>query len=111
VRDGVFDFQFTCCDASIDLVSLLLLLAQMPVITGLRIQRMPAEKGVKFGDPLAYPYMTVASPSSHDTSTTRGWWEHEVQQRQEFFAEVRPAMADALCAPGTLMSFLVANAS
>ena len=50
---------------------------------------MPAEEGVKFGDPLAYPYMTVASPSSHDTSTTRGWWEHEVLQRQEFFEEVR----------------------
>ena len=86
-------------------------LPKCPVNPGLRIQRMPAEEGVKFGDPLAYPYMTVASPSSHDTSTTRGWWEHEVQQRQEFFAEVRPAMADALCAPGTLMSFLVANAS
>ena len=50
---------------------------------------MPAEEGVKFGDPLTYPYMTVASPSSHDTSTTRGWWEHEVPQRQEFFAEAR----------------------
>lgn len=30
---------------------------------GLRIQRMPAEEGAKFGDPLAYPYMTVS----------RGW--------------------------------------
>ena len=55
---------------------------------GLRIQRMPAEEGVKFGDPLGYPYMTVASPSSHDTSTTRGWWEQETQRRQEFFTEV-----------------------
>lgn len=57
-------------------------------VTGLRIQRMPAEEGAKFGDPLAYPYMTVAAPSSHDTSVTRGWWESHAAQRQEFYAEV-----------------------
>jgi 4-alpha-glucanotransferase len=49
---------------------------------------MPAEQDAKFGDPLAYAYMTVASPSSHDTSTTRGWWEEDAQRRQEFWAEV-----------------------
>lgn len=58
-------------------------------MAGLRIQRMPAEEGARFGDPLAYPYMTVASPSSHDTSTTRGWWEQDKQRRQAFYEEVR----------------------
>jgi 4-alpha-glucanotransferase len=46
-------------------------------IVGLRIERMPAEPDVEFGNPATYPYLTVASPSSHDTSTTRGWYEEE----------------------------------
>ncbi|MCX5857112.1 MAG: 4-alpha-glucanotransferase, partial [Deltaproteobacteria bacterium] len=41
----------------------------------LRIQRMPAEPGMAFGAPAAYPYLSVATPSSHDMSTIRGWWE------------------------------------
>jgi 4-alpha-glucanotransferase len=41
----------------------------------LRIQRMPAEPWTVFADPVAYPYLSVASPSSHDMSTIRGWWE------------------------------------
>jgi len=41
----------------------------------LRIQRMPAEPWTIFADPAAYPYLSVASPSSHDMSTIRGWWE------------------------------------
>ncbi|MBA4397761.1 MAG: hypothetical protein C0394_10350 [Syntrophus sp. (in: bacteria)] len=41
----------------------------------LRIQRMPADPGTVFADPAAYPYLSVASPSSHDMSTIRGWWE------------------------------------
>lgn len=56
-------------------------------LVGLRIQRMPAEENALFGDPLSYPYMTVASPSSHDTSTTRGWYEADAQRRQQFYEE------------------------
>lgn len=54
-------------------------------IIGLRIQRMPSEVGAEFGDPLNYPYMTVASPSSHDTSTFRSWYEEETERRQRYF--------------------------
>ncbi|PSC73748.1 4-alpha-glucanotransferase DPE2 [Micractinium conductrix] len=57
-------------------------------LIGLRIQRMPAEEGASFGDPLSYPYMTVASPASHDTNTTRGWWEGDAARRQEFYEEM-----------------------
>mmetsp|Transcript_2035 Transcript_2035/g.6011 ORF Transcript_2035/g.6011 Transcript_2035/m.6011 type:complete len:951 (+) Transcript_2035:491-3343(+) len=55
---------------------------------GLRIQRMetPAE-GQKFVDMTKYPYMTVASPSCHDTTTIRGWWEEDSDQRATFFVE------------------------
>ena len=58
-------------------------------LVGLRIQRMPSEPGQEFGDPLAYSYTVVASPSSHDTSTTRGWWEQDADRRQRYFETVR----------------------
>jgi 4-alpha-glucanotransferase len=44
-------------------------------ILSLRIQRMPVAVGELFGDPATYPYLSVASPGSHDMSTIRGWWE------------------------------------
>jgi len=56
---------------------------------GLRIQRMPSEAGQEFGDPAAYPYMTVASPSCHDTSTTRAWWEQDAGRRERFYDQAR----------------------
>ena len=44
---------------------------------GLRIQRMGGADGAAFGDPATYPYMTVASPSCHDVSNLRAWWEED----------------------------------
>ena len=55
---------------------------------GLRIQRMPGEPGQEFGDPSTYPYLTVASPSCHDTSTTRAWYEEDADRRHRFFYQV-----------------------
>lgn len=52
---------------------------------GLRIQRMPSEENQEFGNPAGYDYMTVASPSCHDTSTTRAWWEEDAERRERFF--------------------------
>ena len=46
-------------------------------ILGLRVQRMPTEQGKEFGHPSEYPYLTVATTSSHDMSTLRGWWEED----------------------------------
>ena len=57
-------------------------------IVGLRIQRMPSEHGVEFGDPGNYPYMTVASPSSHDISTLRAWYEEEKERAERYFIKV-----------------------
>jgi hypothetical protein len=56
---------------------------------GLRIQRMPSEPDTEFGEPAAYPYMCVASPSCHDTSTTRAWYEDDPARRQRFYNNVR----------------------
>lgn len=45
-------------------------------IMGLRVQRMP-EGDIEFGAPAEYPYATVCTTSSHDTSTLRAWWEEQ----------------------------------
>ena len=58
-------------------------------IAGLRIQRMPSEPDAEFGNPANYPYMCVASPSCHDTSTTRAWYEEDADRRQRFYNNVR----------------------
>lgn len=50
---------------------------------------MPSEAGQEFGDPASYPYMTVASPSCHDTSTTRAWWEQDAGRRERFYYQAR----------------------
>jgi len=43
-------------------------------ILTLEIQRMPKGNS-KFGQVSNYPYFSVCSPSCHDMSTIRGWWE------------------------------------
>ena len=57
-------------------------------VAGLRIQRMPSEADTEFGNPANYPYMCVASPSCHDTSTTRAWYEEDPDRRQRFYSNV-----------------------
>ncbi|KAK4535421.1 hypothetical protein CDCA_CDCA05G1446 [Cyanidium caldarium] len=69
-------------------------------ILGLRVQRMPDDG--EFGDCATYPYLTVATPSSHDTSTVRGWWEEmPADQRQRFWDKVMQRDGDAVpeCTP------------
>ena len=40
----------------------------------LEIQRMPKNQHLEFENPLYAPFLSVVSPSTHDTSTIRGWW-------------------------------------
>lgn len=68
----------------------------------LRIQRMPAEPRTVFADPAAYPYLSVASPSSHDMSTIRGWWEETDRALVQFYYSRilgRPDIAPKTCEP------------
>ncbi|HMQ08319.1 MAG TPA: 4-alpha-glucanotransferase [Saprospiraceae bacterium] len=55
-------------------------------IIPLEIQRMP-KGNWRFGNPLAYAYLSVASPSCHDMSTIRGWWEGNRDIAHAFFFE------------------------
>jgi 4-alpha-glucanotransferase len=57
-------------------------------ILSLEVQRMPKDPKVKFGHPASYPYLSVATPSSHDTSTIRGWWEENPSLSQQFYNEI-----------------------
>ncbi len=43
---------------------------------------MGGADGAAFGDPATYPYMTVASPSCHDVSNLRAWWEEDKDQQR-----------------------------
>jgi 4-alpha-glucanotransferase len=57
-------------------------------ILSLEVQRMPKDPKITFGHPAGYPYLSVATPSSHDTSTIRGWWEENYSLSQRFYNEV-----------------------
>ncbi|MBK8965386.1 MAG: 4-alpha-glucanotransferase [Lewinellaceae bacterium] len=57
-------------------------------ILSLEIQRMPKQTGVAFFHPADAPYLSVVTPSTHDMSTLRGWWEEDRALIQRFFNEM-----------------------
>jgi 4-alpha-glucanotransferase len=54
-------------------------------ILSLEIQRMPKNPSIEFFHPKDAPYLSVVTPSSHDMSTIRGWWEEDREKTQRFF--------------------------
>ncbi|GLC39071.1 4-alpha-glucanotransferase dpe2 [Pleodorina starrii] len=54
-------------------------------LVGLRIQRMATEPGREFNNPAAYPYLTVASPSCHDVTPLRAWFESDPDRAERFY--------------------------
>jgi len=54
-------------------------------ILSLEIQRMPKNPNTEYFHPKAAPYLSVVTPSSHDMSTIRGWWEEDREKTQRFF--------------------------
>lgn len=57
-------------------------------ILSLELQRMPKNPKVKFAHPNDNPYLSVATPSSHDTSTIRGWWKENPGLSQQFYNDM-----------------------
>lgn len=57
-------------------------------ILSLEIQRMPKVQFTEFGNLADVPRMSVCTTSTHDMSTTRAWWEENVEQTQRFFNNV-----------------------
>ena len=57
-------------------------------VLSLEIQRMPKLFGETFARPESYPYLSVATPSTHDMSTIRGWWREDEALTQQFYNHV-----------------------
>jgi 4-alpha-glucanotransferase len=64
-------------------------------ILSLEIQRMPKDAQKEFFHPAESPYLAVITPSTHDMSTIRGWWEENQQRTQHFFNHVLGQWGDA----------------
>ena len=54
-------------------------------LLSLEIQRMPKQPGLEFSRPADAPYLSVVTPSTHDMSTIRGWWEEDRNFTRKFF--------------------------
>ncbi len=63
-------------------------------ILRLYIQRMPKESDREFGHPYDAPYLSVVSPSCHDMSTVRGWWEEDRERSQRFYQQIMGHQGD-----------------
>lgn len=57
-------------------------------ILSLEIQRMPKETTKEFFHPNDAPYLSVVTPSTHDMSTIRGWWEEDRNRTQRFYNDI-----------------------
>jgi 4-alpha-glucanotransferase len=57
-------------------------------ILSLEIQRMPKNIHAEFFYPKDAPYLSVITPSTHDMSTVRAWWEEDRTRTQHFFNHV-----------------------
>lgn len=54
-------------------------------LLSLEIQRMPKDPTKEFFHPNDAPYLSVVTPSTHDMSTIRGWWEEDTAKTQAFY--------------------------
>ncbi len=64
-------------------------------ILSLEIQRMPKDPKKEFFHPNDAPYMSVITPSTHDMSTIRGWWEENHEKTRQFYNHVLGQWGDA----------------
>ena len=54
-------------------------------ILSLEVERMPKQLGSEFFHPNDAPYLSVVTPSTHDMSTIRGWWQEDREKTQRFY--------------------------
>jgi len=78
-------------------------------ILSLEVQRMPKANNTLFFNPKDAPYLSVVTPSSHDTSTLRGWWEEDAAKTQQFFKEQLEQSGEApkFCEPWINKAILI----
>jgi len=70
-------------------------------ILSLEIQRMPKQTDREFFHPADAHYLSVVTPSTHDMSTIRGWWEENREKTQRFYNNELGQWGDApyFCEP------------
>jgi 4-alpha-glucanotransferase len=70
-------------------------------LLSLEIQRMPKKTHTEFFHPKDAPYLSVVSPSTHDMSTIRSWWQEDRKTTQHFFNYILqlPGSAPSFCEP------------
>ena len=54
-------------------------------LLSLEVQRMPKDDKATFSNLERAPYLSVVTPSTHDMSTIRGWWEEDKPLTQNFY--------------------------
>jgi 4-alpha-glucanotransferase len=54
-------------------------------LLSLEVQRMPKAAHTEFSSPKNAPYLSVVTPSTHDMSTIRGWWEEDPAVTAKFY--------------------------
>lgn len=54
-------------------------------ILSLEVQRAPKTNKIEFFHPADAPYLSVVTPSTHDMSTIRAWWEEDRGVTQRFY--------------------------
>jgi 4-alpha-glucanotransferase len=64
-------------------------------LLSLEVQRMPKGLGREFSRPKDAPYLSVVTPSTHDMSTIRGWWEEDRGRTQKFYHQELGRSGDA----------------
>ncbi len=57
-------------------------------ILSLEVERMPKAYGVEFGSPAEYPYLSVATPSTHDMSNISLWWREDRERTQRYYNDI-----------------------
>jgi 4-alpha-glucanotransferase len=56
-------------------------------ILSLEIERMPKATDVTFTAIAKAPYLSVLTPSTHDMSTLRGWWQEDADLSQKYYRQ------------------------
>jgi len=56
-------------------------------LLSLEIQRMPKDSSQEFFYPAQAPYLSVITPSTHDMSTLREWWEEDKVKNTAFLQQ------------------------
>lgn len=64
-------------------------------LLSLEVQRMPKDSAKEFFHPNDAPYLSVVTPSTHDMSTIRGWWQEDKVKIQQFYNDELGQSGDA----------------